>query len=1313
MTLICNILVKLERAEKSEDLDPDKETAEKNKESHSNEQSAKKDEGIETTKKNEDSDSSEDAMEKNDDLNLNEGAARKYEDSTPDEQATEKNGDRDSDEDIAGKNEDSVPNEQASEKKEDLDSGKEVSEKNEFIDSDEKAKGKNGDQDSDEETAEKSEDSDPGKQTTERNADEQAKEKKEDVDSGEEPSEKNEDIDSDEQAAEKKEDLDSGKEASEKNEDIDSDEQAAEKKEDLDSGKEASEKNGDIDSDEKATEKKEDLDSGKEPSEKNEDIDSDEQAAEKKEDLDSGKEASEKNGDIDSDEKAKGKNGDQDSDEETAEKSEDSDPGKQATERNADLDSGKEAAEKNEDLDLDKQVEEKNEDPDPNSQATEKDEDSTVEKEEASADKLNTGKPKIQSHWDIKECPIFLRKETYQTIVAKRTKSCTIKKWIRYCNLTSLKNNVKNKEALLKHLASIETGDKRASTSIISGLVEKLNGSSIEQELELHNIDWDPREHVSVASKKLLLRTTLTRRQEHFHEGLKSCTHPISSAKPHGTQAEVSPPELLEDNSSDSSSAEEDEDTWDSPDDRSSKNEEILQSLRKSNDTVPKPSNRVTKARKTKKAAPITNKRTHELKQQNEKPATNCANCESTEGALKVLESSILRLQEDFNRQKVNMEHLAKKLLEQQNNKDRQDQLRSKPKDDVNSIKKSFEDKTKTIFDTINVQQTCLDQITDSITKNEKTVAKLKNRIESTVTTNQKVHDQYKNELLVIRESLQKSEKENAEIRKQLEASTQIHQPFESDSTRKSQTPKSENLINQLKNMNSKLDSVSERIQQTHLTQKAPESAHMSMLLFMLSAVWNENKELKKKVMDPNHKQDTGATTKNGMQRAFKPVDFLIVEEEIETNTKVERLDHRKRKRNPINSDKKEVKATLPTNLSRAAQNLEPPVPKAAYKVHNDNKSTKTKKGLLDTPKNQLMSVSAKPDKVNPTSVAQDRDFSVPTATTRGNSSVKETKKGLLDTPNNERKPQQEPHGKPVQSRQTNGQENRKVTKILKPMSRNDAFHRQSTKYTLTQGMRNSVQKEKLQAGGAISSTNGQRDSMDPKTVVLNNNNNESSCVSEDETSEKTVTNAERYRTRKCLMVHDPFLKHFDATRFSQWFDVTSIQYHSISEILNKGSLISKINALTPEVVYLHIGFGDLLNKTEGDSITDMYKQLIYKLLESTKAKICISLMIPVLGYPKTNSKLKQINKIVSDFITQLRNQPKYGKRIFTSNNDALGGFINRTTGLHGVTVALNERGQKNLWIKLRDCLQRSLGHVPPRTNKNKTEYPSNNRHYE
>ena len=104
--------------------------------------------------------------------------------------------------------------------------------------------------------------------------------------------------------------------------------------------------------------------------------------------------------------------------------------------------------------------------------------------------------------------------------------------------------------------------------------------------------------------------------------------------------------------------------------------------------------------------------------------------------------------------------------------------------------------------------------------------------------------------------------------------------------------------------------------------------------------------------------------------------------------------------------------------------------------------------------------------------------------------------------------------------------------------------------------------------------------------------------------------------------------------------------------------------------------------------------------------------MIPVLGYPETNSKLKQINKCVSDFIFQVRNQPKYRNRIFTSNNDVVGGFINRALGSKGATVNLSDRGQKKMWIKVKDCLQRSLGHTPLRQHHRRNS-TRNNTHYE
>jgi hypothetical protein len=189
--------------------------------------------------------------------------------------------------------------------------------------------------------------------------------------------------------------------------------------------------------------------------------------------------------------------------------------------------------------------------------------------------------------------------------------------------------------------------------------------------------------------------------------------------------------------------------------------------------------------------------------------------------------------------------------------------------------------------------------------------------------------------------------------------------------------------------------------------------------------------------------------------------------------------------------------------------------------------------------------------------------------------------------------------------------------------------------------------------------------------------------------------NARKYTTRKCFIIHDPFLKNFDPKQFSKWFDTTNLHVRSIKDIIHAGSLVSKIKASNPEAVYIHAGFGDLTDNTEGDNLLDQYKQLLYKLLESTKTKICVSMMIPVTGYPQLNSRLRQINTEVSKFITQLRSQHRYENRIFTVNNNSIGGYIDRKVGKNGASVTLCERGQKLLYLRVKDGLQRSLGIIP------------------
>ena len=183
---------------------------------------------------------------------------------------------------------------------------------------------------------------------------------------------------------------------------------------------------------------------------------------------------------------------------------------------------------------------------------------------------------KTQVQWDLYDLPIFLRKETYEAIIAKQNKSNTIKKWMKHCKIKSLNNNVKNKEALQNHLLTYETGCSRAPSSIISGLIEKLIGPGVEEELKHCNVNYDPSKHISVASKKLLLRTTLIERQEGFHSRPKGCPNNKKYADPQA-EVEAQPPTLLND-SSDSSSEVEDEDPWD---DSNSNTEKILQFLKK------------------------------------------------------------------------------------------------------------------------------------------------------------------------------------------------------------------------------------------------------------------------------------------------------------------------------------------------------------------------------------------------------------------------------------------------------------------------------------------------------------------------------------------------------------------------------------------------------------------------------------------------------------------------------------------------------------------------------------------------------------
>ena len=199
-----------------------------------------------------------------------------------------------------------------------------------------------------------------------------------------------------------------------------------------------------------------------------------------------------------------------------------------------------------------------------------------------------------------------------------------------------------------------------------------------------------------------------------------------------------------------------------------------------------------------------------------------------------------------------------------------------------------------------------------------------------------------------------------------------------------------------------------------------------------------------------------------------------------------------------------------------------------------------------------------------------------------------------------------------------------------------------------------------------------------------------------------------RYRKRKCLILHDHYLETFDSSKFSRWFDVETMKFTSLQEAVKCKSLPAKITNLNPEVVFLHVGHCDVLNKTSVEKFLLEMKKLIQNLLTHTTAKLCVSLIVPILGIPAINTTIGHINKQLAGHISQLRVTPDYRNRIYTSNNNDLSGFVQRSVGEQGVELSLNETGQRKLWLHLKDGLNRALELALPRRKGRNSDTPRN-----
>ena len=202
-----------------------------------------------------------------------------------------------------------------------------------------------------------------------------------------------------------------------------------------------------------------------------------------------------------------------------------------------------------------------------------------------------------------------------------------------------------------------------------------------------------------------------------------------------------------------------------------------------------------------------------------------------------------------------------------------------------------------------------------------------------------------------------------------------------------------------------------------------------------------------------------------------------------------------------------------------------------------------------------------------------------------------------------------------------------------------------------------------------------------------------------------------RFATRKCLIIHDPYFRGFDENKFSRWFDVTTAGFESLKHVVTSKTLPSKVKAINPEVVFLHVGQADLLDKESGNKVLQEFKKLIKNILTHTPVKLCVSQMIPTGKIPQVDSVIKQVNKELSNHISKLRTEDtELRKRVFTCNNDSLGSCITQSVGKHGIELSLNDRGQRKLWLNLRDGLNRSLSLNHPNKKESNPNTQNNNK---
>ena len=197
------------------------------------------------------------------------------------------------------------------------------------------------------------------------------------------------------------------------------------------------------------------------------------------------------------------------------------------------------------------------------------------------------------------------------------------------------------------------------------------------------------------------------------------------------------------------------------------------------------------------------------------------------------------------------------------------------------------------------------------------------------------------------------------------------------------------------------------------------------------------------------------------------------------------------------------------------------------------------------------------------------------------------------------------------------------------------------------------------------------------------------------------------YRRYTVLLIHDDNFDKFNPQSFTSQFNVHQFKVASLEDLEKKKRLLNeKLKKLKPDCVYIHLGINDLLKRKciPSGSIHDLASFL----LDNCEAQICFSLLIPTANDNTMNQRIIAVNNEMRSNVSWFhKNNESARSRIFTYNNDQVGNLNSYSinTGFD-----LKDRGEKLLYLRLREGLKKTLRIPRQRSGANRNQRNRSNR---